>query len=95
MPSLALICLTELVHRQLANPFLKIFCSSSSNIGWKLMMRQNGQWHLLSDTGMALCEAAVLSKEDVHLDADIPYVKIRPYNWRRLKTKSSVRKLFP
>jgi hypothetical protein len=27
------------------------------------------------------------------VDADIPYVEIRPHKWRRLKTKSSVRKL--
>ena len=48
---------------------------------------------LISDTGMRLSEAAGLSKEDVHLDADIPYVEIRPHKWRRLKTKSSVREL--
>ena len=48
---------------------------------------------LISDTGMRLSEAAGLSKEDVHLDADIPYVEIRPHKWRRLKTKSSSRKL--
>ena len=48
---------------------------------------------LISDTGMRLSEAAGLSKEDVHLDADIPYVEIRPHKWRRLKTKSSIRKL--
>ena len=49
---------------------------------------------LISDTGMRLSEAAGLSKEDVHLDADIPYAEIRPHKWRRLKTKSSVRKLY-
>ena len=43
--------------------------------------------------GWGLNEAAGLSKEDIHLDADIPYVEIRPHKWRRLKTKSSVRKL--
>ena len=48
---------------------------------------------LISDTGMRLSEAAGLSKEDIHLDVDIPYVEIRPHKWRRLKTKSSVRKL--
>jgi integrase len=48
---------------------------------------------LISDTGMRSSEAAGLSKEDVHLDADIPYVEIRPHKWRRLKTKSSIRKL--
>ena len=48
---------------------------------------------LISDTGMRLSEAAGLSKEDVHLDADIPYVEIKPHKWRRLKTKSSVRNL--
>ena len=34
---------------------------------------------LISDTGMRLSEAAGLSKEDIHLDADIPYVEIRPH----------------
>ena len=48
---------------------------------------------LISDTGIRLSEAAGLSKEDVQLDADIPYVEIRPHKWRRLKTKSSIRKL--
>ena len=48
---------------------------------------------LISDTGMRLSEAAGLSKEDIHLDVDIPYVEIRPNKWRRLKTKSSIRKL--
>ena len=48
---------------------------------------------LISDTGMRLSEAAGLSKEDIHLDEDIPYVEIKPHEWRRLKTKSSIRKL--
>ena len=29
---------------------------------------------LISDTGMRLSEAVGLSKEDIHLDEDIPYV---------------------
>ena len=48
---------------------------------------------LISDTGMRLSEAAGLSKEDIHLDENLPYVEIRPHKWRRLKTKSSIRKL--
>ena len=48
---------------------------------------------LISDTGIRLSEAAGLSKEGSHLDEDIPYVEIRPHKWRRLKTKSSIRKL--
>ncbi len=35
---------------------------------------------LISDTGMRLSEAAGLSKEDIHLDEDIPYVEINPMN---------------
>ena len=48
---------------------------------------------LISDTGLRLAEAAGLAKEDIHLDEDIPYVDIKPYPWRRLKTNSSIRRL--
>jgi integrase len=48
---------------------------------------------LISDTGMRLSEAAGLAREDIVLDADIPYVIIRPHPWRRLKTKGSERTL--
>ena len=41
---------------------------------------------LISDTGMRLSEAAGLSKDDIHLDEEVPYVDIRPHSWRRLKT---------
>ena len=46
---------------------------------------------LISDTGMRLAEAAGLHKDDIVLDADIPYVIVQPYSWRRLKTKGSAR----
>ena len=48
---------------------------------------------LISDTGMRLSEAAGLSKDDVHLDEDVPYLDIKPHPWRRLKTPGSLRKV--
>ena len=46
---------------------------------------------LISDTGMRLSEAAGLHKDDVILDAPIPYINLQPHSWRRLKTKGSAR----
>ena len=46
---------------------------------------------LISDTGMRLSEAAGLHKDDIILDAPIPYISLQPHSWRRLKTKGSVR----
>ena len=46
---------------------------------------------LISDTGMLLSEAAGLHVNDIHLDEDIPYVDLKPYPWRPLKTKGSKR----
>ncbi|MDB3897532.1 tyrosine-type recombinase/integrase, partial [Alphaproteobacteria bacterium] len=48
---------------------------------------------LISDTGMRLSEAAGLSKGDVYLDEEVPYVDIKPHPWRRLKTAGSKRKV--
>ena len=48
---------------------------------------------LISDTGMRLSEAAGLYKDDVCLNADVPYVDIKPHSWRRLKTTGSQRKV--
>jgi integrase len=48
---------------------------------------------LISDTGMRLSEAAGLSKDDAHLDEEVPYVDIKPHPWRRLKTAGSQRKI--
>ena len=48
---------------------------------------------LISDTGMRLSEAAGLSRGDVYLDEEVPYVDIKPHPWRRLKTSSSQRKV--
>ena len=48
---------------------------------------------LISDTGMRLAEAAGLLIEDIVLDADIPFVRIMPHPWRRLKTLSSAREV--
>ena len=46
---------------------------------------------LLSDTGMRLAEAAGLAISDLHLDAEIPFVRLTEHSWRRLKTKGSQR----
>ena len=42
-------------------------------------------------TGMRLSEAAGLHKDDIILDAPIPYISLQPHSWRRLKTKGSAR----
>ena len=44
---------------------------------------------MLSDTGMRLAEAAGLAISDLHLDAEIPFVRLTEHRWRRLKTKGS------
>ena len=41
---------------------------------------------LISDTGMRLAEGAGLIKKDIILDADIPYIRLKPRSWRTLKT---------
>ena len=46
---------------------------------------------LLSDTGMRLAEAAGLAITDLHLDAEISFVRLTGHRWRRLKTKGSQR----
>ena len=46
---------------------------------------------IISDTGMRLSEAAGLHKDDIILDAPIPYINLQPHSWRRLKTKGSTR----
>ena len=46
---------------------------------------------LISDTGMRLGEAVGLLKSDFKTIDSIPVVEIRPYSWRRLKTKNSQR----
>ena len=46
---------------------------------------------LLSDTGLRLVEGAGLLKTDIHLECDIPFVRIQKHPWRGLKTRSSER----
>ena len=46
---------------------------------------------LLSDSGMRLSEALGLAKEDIKLEEPIPYIRLIPHPWRRLKTRSSQR----
>ena len=45
----------------------------------------------ISDTGCRMAEIVGLSKTDVRLDGDIPFISIKPRPWRRLKTVSSER----
>ena len=49
--------------------------------------------YIQSDTGMRLGEAVGLLKSDINLNSDIPYVNIRPHQWRSLKTIGSERKI--
>ncbi len=46
---------------------------------------------LLSDTGMRLGEAVGLLKSDINLNSEIPYIRLIPHPWRRLKTRGSER----
>lgn len=48
---------------------------------------------LISDTGLRLNEAIGIHVEDLNMDAEQPYVLIQPHPWRRLKTRSSQRKV--
>ena len=43
----------------------------------------------ISDTGCRMAEIVGLSKADVRLDCDIPFISIKPRPWRRLKTLAS------
>ena len=48
---------------------------------------------LVSDTGMRLAEVCGLERNDVVLDAPIPYIELQPNSARRLKTDSSERRI--
>jgi len=48
---------------------------------------------LISDTGMRLSEAVGLIRADIHLDAPVKYVDLRPHAWRPLKTRTSIRQI--
>ena len=48
---------------------------------------------IISDTGLRLAEVAGLKADDVVLDAEHPYLMVRPNNSRRLKTKQSERRV--
>jgi integrase len=48
---------------------------------------------LISDTGIRLSEAAGLHINDIILDEDIPYIKLKAHPWRSLKTKGSQRQI--
>ena len=47
----------------------------------------------VADTGCRLSEIVGLHREDVVVDAEHPYLIIRPHPWRRLKTTASERKV--
>ena len=42
---------------------------------------------------MRLSEAVGLVKSDIHLDAHIPYIDLKPHAWRTLKTSTSIRQI--
>ena len=46
---------------------------------------------LLSDTGLRLAEGAGILTQDLHLDAEIPFLRLNDHPWRRLKTSGSAR----
>ena len=46
---------------------------------------------LLSDTGMRLAEACGLVKQDIHLNGEIPFIRLCGHQWRGLKTAGSQR----
>ena len=47
---------------------------------------------LISDTGLRLAEAVGALKDDIHIrPGEVPFIRVRPHPWRRLKTKSSER----
>ena len=49
---------------------------------------------LVSDTGMRLAEGAGLLKSAIILDADIPYISLKPHSWRPLKTSLAVNEIY-
>ncbi len=46
---------------------------------------------LVSDTGMRLAEVVGLLRSDKILDEDIPFIRLQPHSWRKLKTSGSER----
>ena len=46
---------------------------------------------LVSDTGIRLAEVSGLLKTDIILDEDIPFIRVQPHSWRKLKTAGSER----
>jgi len=48
---------------------------------------------IICDTGIRLSEAAGLMLTDLCIDADTPYIDLKPHPHRRLKTVSSERKI--
>ena len=62
----------------------KVCLEKDDDIRWLVAM--------VADTGMRLAEAAGLHLSDIHLDGEnVPFVRIQPHPWRRLKTKGSAR----
>jgi integrase len=60
-------------------------CSYNDELRWLIA--------LISDTGMRLSEAVGLHLTDLHIEESVPYVSIKPHDWRSLKTSSSNRML--
>jgi integrase len=48
---------------------------------------------MLMDTGARLAEIAGLPLEDIHVNAEVPYIVIQPHPWRSVKTAESQRQV--
>ncbi len=57
--------------------------SSDDDLNWLIA--------LVSDTGMRLAEATGLLKNDIILGKGIPFIRLQPHSWRKLKMSSSER----
>lgn len=81
---------TDAKKRHAINPSnmakIKVECLSlDDDIRWLVA--------IIFDSGMRLSEAAGLMIDDLKLEADIPYIDLKPHPHRRLKTASSERKI--
>ena len=95
----------DVLEMNIANPFNRISVEvpESEHIPlnqliWKSLLtnpNHRDYVHLMTlmlvNTGCRIAEVVGLLLDDVHLDEDIPYIKIQPHPHRSLKTKTSLR----
>ena len=63
---------------------VKMECQAiDDNIRWLIA--------LISDSGMRLSEVIGLTASDIHLDEEVPFVRLSEHPWQRLKTDESER----